>query len=55
MSKRVRSIQNFKAKYLYPGVRRFWGLSGELVVYTFILIFTENHKNRTAGVRDFLA
>ena len=32
-----------------------WGLSGEFVVYTFILMLTKNQKNQTTGIRDFLA
>ena len=49
MSKPVRSIQTFKAKYLYRGVGTFWGHSGELVVYTFIWIFTENKSNNRSS------
>ena len=45
----------FKAKNLYLGVGTFWGLSGEFVVYTFILMLTKNQKNQTTGIRDFLA
>ena len=31
----------FKAKYLYRGVRTFWGFSGGVEVYTFVLKLTK--------------
>ena len=46
---------NGSVKNLYRGVGTFWGLSGEFLVCTFILMVTKNHKNRTTGIRDFLA
>ena len=45
----------FKAKNLYRGAGTYWGLSGEFVAYTFIWMLTKNQKNRTTGIRDFLA
>ena len=45
----------FKAKNLYRGVGTFWDFSGEFVVYTFMLMLAKNQKNRTTGIRDFLA
>ena len=45
----------FKAKNLYRGMGTFGGLSGEFVAYTFMLMLTKNQKNRTTGIRDFLA
>ena len=45
----------FKAKNLYRRVGTFWGVSGEFLVYTFMLMHTKNNKNRTTGIRDFLA
>ena len=45
----------FKVKNLYRGVGTFWHLSGELLVYKFILMLTKNKKNRTTGIRDILA
>ena len=44
-----------KRKNLYRGVGNFGGLSGEFVAYTFMLMLTKNQKNRTTGIRDFLA
>ena len=52
MSKRVRSIQSEKS---ISRSGDFWGLSTQFLVYTFVLMLTKNHKNRTTGIRDFLA